>query len=122
MKMFFFFKGVFFKCKVGEVYVVKGISFDVCEGEIMVIVGEFGSGKMMMLFQIMDMIKQIEGDIVIVGMSVNDICSCKVECVFCCDIQIVFQDLMGVFDLCMMVVDIIFELLLVIGMLKVEIQ
>lgn len=121
-KTFPLLKGAFLKRKVGEVHAVKGISFDVREGETMAIVGESGSGKTTTLLQIMDMIKQTEGDIVIAGTSVNDIRSRKVERALRRDIQIVFQDPMGALDPRMTVADIISEPLSAIGTPKAEIQ
>ncbi|MBS0024684.1 ABC transporter ATP-binding protein [Microbacterium paraoxydans] len=119
-KTFPLLKGAFLKRKVGEVQAIKGISFDVREGETMAIVGESGSGKTTTLLQIMDMVKQTEGDIVIAGTSVNDIRSRKVERALRRDIQIVFQDPMGALDPRMTVADIISEPLFAIGTPKEE--
>ena len=113
-------KGAFLKRKVGEVQAIKGISFDVREGETMAIVGESGSGKTTTLLQSMDMVKQTDGDIVIAGTSVNDIHSRKVERALRRDIQIVFQDPMGALDPRMTVADIISEPLFAIGPPKEE--
>ncbi|MGS0560147.1 MULTISPECIES: ABC transporter ATP-binding protein [Microbacterium] len=121
-KTFPLLKGAFLKRKVGEVHAVKGISFDVREGETMAIVGESGSGKTTTLLQIMDMVKQTEGDIVIAGTSVNDIRSRKVERELRRDIQIVFQDPMGALDPRMTVADIISEPLTAIGTPKAEVN
>lgn len=119
-KTFPLLKGAFLKRKVGEVQAIKGISFDVREGETMAIVGESGSGKTTTLLQIMDMVKQTDGDIVIAGTSVNDIHSRKVERALRRDIQIVFQDPMGALDPRMTVADIISEPLFAIGTPKEE--
>ncbi|MEV4667607.1 ABC transporter ATP-binding protein [Microbacterium sp. LWO12-1.2] len=119
-KTFPLLKGAFLKRKVGEVHAVKGISFDVREGETMAIVGESGSGKTTTLLQIMDMVKQTDGDIIIAGTSVNDIHSHKVERALRRDIQIVFQDPMGALDPRMTVADIISEPLFAIGTPKEE--
>jgi peptide/nickel transport system ATP-binding protein len=88
----------------------------------MAIVGESGSGKTTTLLQIMDMVKQKDGDIVIAGTSVNDIHSRKVERQLRRDIQIVFQDPMGALDPRMTVADIIAEPMAAIGMPKAEIH
>lgn len=119
-KTFPLLKGAFLKRKVGEVHAIKGISFDVREGETLAIVGESGSGKTTTLLQIMDMVKQTDGDIVIAGTSVNDIHSHKVERALRRDIQIVFQDPMGALDPRMTVADIISEPLSAIGTPKAE--
>lgn len=119
-KTFPLLKGAFLKRKVGEVHAIKGISFDVREGETLAIVGESGSGKTTTLLQIMDMVKQTDGDIIIAGTSVNDIRSHKVERALRRDIQIVFQDPMGALDPRMTVADIISEPLSAIGTPKAE--
>jgi len=121
-KTFPLLKGSFLKRKVGEVHAIKGVSFDVREGETMAIVGESGSGKTTTLLQIMDMVKQTDGDIVIAGTSVNDIRSRKVERRLRRDIQIVFQDPMGALDPRMTVADIIAEPLVAIGTPKDEVH
>ena len=114
-KTFPLMKGAFFKRKVGEVHAVKAVEFDVREGETMAIVGESGSGKTTTLLQIMDLVKQHDGDIVINGTSVNDITSHSIERQVRRDIQIVFQDPMGALDPRMTVADIISEPLRAIG-------
>lgn len=119
-KTFPLLKGAFLKRKVGEVHAIKGISFDVREGETLAIVGESGSGKTTTLLQIMDMVKQTDGDIVIAGTSVNDIRSHRVERALRRDIQIVFQDPMGALDPRMTVADIISEPLSAIGTPRAE--
>ncbi|WP_460802366.1 ABC transporter ATP-binding protein [Microbacterium sp. GXF6406] len=114
-KSFPLMKGAFLKRKVGEVHAVKNVTFDVREGETMAIVGESGSGKTTTLLQIMDLVKQNDGDIVINGTSVNDITSRKIERQVRRDIQIVFQDPMGALDPRMTVADVIAEPLRAIG-------
>lgn len=121
-KTFPLLKGAFLKRKVGEVQAIKGISFDVREGETMAIVGESGSGKTTTLLQIMDMVKQKDGDIVIAGTSVNALHSRKIERQLRRDIQIVFQDPMGALDPRMTVADIIAEPMSAIGMPRDEIH
>ncbi|MFF7292777.1 dipeptide ABC transporter ATP-binding protein [Microbacterium sp. NPDC008134] len=114
-KTFPLMKGALFKRKVGEVHAVKGISFDVREGETMAIVGESGSGKTTTLLQIMDFERQSDGDIVIAGTSVDDISSGRQERALRRDIQIVFQDPMAALDPRMTVADIIAEPMTAIG-------
>lgn len=121
-KVFPLMKGAFFKRKVGEVHAVKNVSFDVREGETMAIVGESGSGKTTTLLQIMDLVKQHDGDIIINGTSVNDITSHSIERKVRRDIQIVFQDPMGALDPRMTVADVIAEPLRAIGTPKDEVQ
>jgi peptide/nickel transport system ATP-binding protein len=119
-KTFPLMKGSLFKRKVGEVHAVKNVSFDIREGETMAIVGESGSGKTTTLLQIMDLVKQHDGDIVINGTSVNDITSHAIERKVRRDIQIVFQDPMGALDPRFTVADIIGEPLRTIGTSKAE--
>ncbi|MEV7633322.1 ABC transporter ATP-binding protein [Microbacterium sp. NPDC089318] len=120
-KSFPLMKGSFLKRKVGEVQAVKGISFDIREGETLAIVGESGSGKTTTLLQIMDLVKQEDGDIRITGTSVADIRNRSQERKLRRDLQIVFQDPMGALDPRMTVWDIIAEPMLAIGMPKSEV-
>src|SRR5690606_1264488 len=122
VKTFPLLKGALFKRKVGEVHAVKGISFDVREGETMAIVGESGSGKTTTLLEIMNFEKQEDGDIIIAGTSVNGLHNRKLERELRHDIQIVFQDPMGALDPRMTVTDIIAEPMQAIGMHRDEIQ
>ncbi len=114
-KTFPLLKGALLKRKVGEVHAVKGVSFDIRQGETMAIVGESGSGKTTTLLQIMDFAEQTDGDIVIAGLSVNDISNAREERRLRRDIQIVFQDPMGALDPRMTVAEIIAEPLFTIG-------
>ncbi len=113
-------KGAFFKKKVGEVRAVKGVSFDIRQGETLAIVGESGSGKTTTLMQIMDFAKQEHGDIIIGGTSINSLKNARAERELRRDIQIVFQDPMGALDPRMTVADIISEPLFAIGTPKDE--
>ncbi|KQQ64650.1 ABC transporter ATP-binding protein [Microbacterium sp. Leaf320] len=119
-KSFALMKGAIFKRKVGEVHAVKGISFDVREGETMAIVGESGSGKTTTLLQIMDFAKQEDGDITVAGTRVGDITSGRQERELRRDIQIVFQDPMGALDPRMTVSAIIAEPMIAIGVSRAD--
>jgi len=119
-KTFPLLKGALLKRQVGEVHAVKGISFDVREGETMAIVGESGSGKTTTLLQIMDFAKQKDGDIVIAGTSVRDISNGRQERALRRDIQIVFQDPMAALDPRMTVANIIAEPMSAIGISRAE--
>ncbi len=55
VKEFPLIKGAVLKRRVGTVYAVNGISFDIHEGECMAIVGESGSGKTTSLLEIMNL-------------------------------------------------------------------
>ncbi|QTX03409.1 dipeptide ABC transporter ATP-binding protein [Agromyces archimandritae] len=109
-------KGAFLKRRVGTVYAVNGLDFDVRQGETMAIVGESGSGKTTTLLEIMDLAKQQHGDIKIGGVSVADLKSRSAERKLRRDLQIVFQDPMGALDPRMTVGDVIAEPLRTIGM------
>lgn len=62
-------KGALFKRRVGTVKAVNGVSFDIREGECFSIVGESGCGKTTTLLEIMEFNKDLDGEIVIDGVS-----------------------------------------------------
>ncbi|MFC6353775.1 dipeptide ABC transporter ATP-binding protein [Rothia nasimurium] len=62
-------KGALIKRRVGTVKAVNGVSFDIREGECFSIVGESGCGKTTTLLEIMEFSKDIDGEIVIAGVS-----------------------------------------------------
>ncbi|MFD6698916.1 MULTISPECIES: dipeptide ABC transporter ATP-binding protein [unclassified Microbacterium] len=113
-------KGAFLKRKVGEVHAVKGLTFDVREGETMAIVGESGCGKTTTLLQIMDLVKQTDGEITIAGTPVSTLHGGKAERAVRRDLQIVFQDPMGALDPRLTVADVIAEPLRAIGVSRAE--
>ncbi|MGF3055120.1 dipeptide ABC transporter ATP-binding protein [Microbacterium sp. YY-01] len=113
-------KGAFLKRTVGEVQAVRGVSFDVREGETMAIVGESGCGKTTTLLQIMDLVKQVDGEITIANTPVSDIRGGRAERELRRNIQIVFQDPMGALDPRMTVTDVIAEPLRAIGTSREE--
>ncbi|WP_336649053.1 ABC transporter ATP-binding protein [Microbacterium sp. MMO-10] len=113
-------KGAFLKRKVGEVHAVKGLTFDVREGETMAIVGESGCGKTTTLLQIMDLAKQSDGEITIAGTKVSELHGGKAERTVRRDLQIVFQDPMGALDPRLTVADVIAEPLRAIGVPRAE--
>ena len=119
-KTFPLMKGAFLKRKQGEVHAIRGISFDIREGETLAIVGESGCGKTTTLLQIMDLVEQVDGDILIGGTNVADVRGGNAERMLRRDIQIVFQDPMGALDPRMTVADIIAEPLRAIGSNKTE--
>ncbi len=114
-KVFPLLKGSLFKRKVGEVHAVRGVSFDIREGETLAVVGESGSGKTTTLLEIMDLAPQHDGDIRVGGRSVADIAGGRDTRRVRRDLQIVFQDPVGSLDPRMTVADIIVEPLRVIG-------
>lgn len=62
-------EGALIKRRVGTVKAVNGVSFDIREGECFSIVGESGCGKTTTLLEIMEFSKDIDGEIVIAGVS-----------------------------------------------------
>jgi peptide/nickel transport system ATP-binding protein len=121
-KVFPLMKGSLFKRRVGDVHAVRGVSFDIREGETLAIVGESGSGKTTTLLQIMDLARQEDGDIRIGGRSVADISAGRAEREVRRDIRIVFQDPMGSLDPRMTVADVIAEPMRAIGMPRREVE
>ena len=119
-KTFPLLKGAFLKRKVGEVHAVKGLTFDIRAGETMAIVGESGCGKTTTLLQIMDLVKQDDGEITVAGTPVSTLHGGRAERALRRDIQIVFQDPMGALDPRMTVADVISEPLRAIGTPKAE--
>jgi len=119
-KSFPLLKGAFLKRKVGEVHAVKGVTFDIREGETMAIVGESGCGKTTTLLQIMDLVPQADGEITIAGTPVSALRGGRAERDLRRDIQIVFQDPMGALDPRMTVTDVIAEPLRAIGVPRDE--
>jgi peptide/nickel transport system ATP-binding protein len=94
VKEFPLLKGAVLKRRVGTVYAVNGISFDIREGETMAIVGESGCGKTTTLLEIMELASQHGSDIRINGRSVTGLNKREIRAVRR-DLQIVFQDPMG---------------------------
>ncbi|GAA5154056.1 ABC transporter ATP-binding protein [Microbacterium pseudoresistens] len=119
-KSFPLLKGAIMKRKIGEVHAVKGLTFDIREGETMAIVGESGCGKTTTLLQIMDFVRQDEGEITIADTKVSELHGARAERALRRDIQIVFQDPMGALDPRMTVTDVIAEPLRAIGMGRQE--
>ncbi|QPZ39630.1 ABC transporter ATP-binding protein [Paramicrobacterium chengjingii] len=114
-KTFPLLKGAFLKRRVGDVHAVRGISFDIRKGETLAIVGESGCGKTTTLLQIMDLVKQSNGEITIGGKKVSELRGGRQERELRRNIQIVFQDPMGALDPRMTVADVIAEPLRAIG-------
>ncbi|MDE3719883.1 ABC transporter ATP-binding protein [Nocardiopsis sp. N85] len=101
-------KGAVFKRRVGTVYAVDGIDFDIREGETLALVGESGCGKSTTLMEIMGLERPQAGSITVMG---HDTASLGKTDRFALrrDMQIVFQDPMSSLDPRMPVFDIIAE-------------
>jgi peptide/nickel transport system ATP-binding protein len=94
VKEFPLLKGAVLKRRIGTVYAVNGISFDIREGETMAIVGESGCGKTTTLLEIMELAPQHGSDIQLDGRSVTGLTKREIRTLRR-DLQIVFQDPMG---------------------------
>ncbi len=101
-------RGGLFKRRIGTVYAVDDVSFDVREGETLAIVGESGSGKSTTLLEIMDMDPQ-SGSVELTGVDVSTVKKGRDERMLRRNAQIVFQDPMGALDPRMTVGDILAE-------------
>lgn len=110
VKVFPLMKGALVKRRVGNVYAVNGISFDLKQGETLAIVGESGSGKSTTLLEIMDLGagKNTTGQVIINGQDVSAMGAFQRRKMRA-SIQMVFQDPMGALDPRMTVKDIIAE-------------
>lgn len=115
VKTFPLIKGALMKRRVGSVYAVNGISFDLKEGECLAIVGESGCGKSTTLLEIMDLGAHItDGVVVLSGKNVSTL-NRKERRQMRKDIQMVFQDPMGALDPRLTVKEIIQEPLTAFG-------
>ena len=121
VKTFPLLKGAVLKRRVGSVYAVNGIDFDLRDGETLAIVGESGSGKTTTLLEIMSFAKQASGDIRIAGVSASSLRGAERRQMRR-NIQMVFQDPMGALDPRLTVRDIIAEPLRSFGHPKAEID
>ncbi|KAB8196045.1 dipeptide ABC transporter ATP-binding protein [Nonomuraea phyllanthi] len=101
-------KGAVFKRRVGTVFAVDGISFDIAEGETLALVGESGCGKTTTLQQIMQLQPPQGGRVVVLGKDSAKLDKSERKGLRG-DLQIVFQDPMAALDPRMPVGDIIAE-------------
>ncbi len=101
-------KGSVLKRRVGTVYAVNGLTFDIAEGETFAIVGESGSGKTTTLLAIMDLAKEAGGTVVLNGTDLRSVKGRSARDLRR-DLQIVFQDPMGALDPRFTVAEIIAE-------------
>jgi peptide/nickel transport system ATP-binding protein len=119
-KTFPLLKGALLKRRVGSVYAVNDISFDLRSSETLAIVGESGSGKTTTLLSIMSFDPDAQGDILLGGVDVIHGSSAERRA-HRQDIQMVFQDPAGALDPRFTVFDIIAEPLKAFGYAKADI-
>jgi glutathione transport system ATP-binding protein len=100
--------GAVFHRRVGTVRAVDGVSFDLCEGETLGLVGESGCGKTTTVKQILALTKPESGDVVVLGKDTATL-SRKQRKRIRRDLQVVFQDPLASLDPRMPVVDILAE-------------
>lgn len=85
-----------FYTHLGEVQAVRGITFELCEGDILGIVGESGSGKSVTSLSIMGLIEQPgkikEGEILFDGVDLTKISNSDMKDYRGNDIAMIFQD------------------------------
>ncbi|QRN79213.1 MAG: dipeptide ABC transporter ATP-binding protein, partial [Nocardiopsis sp. BM-2018] len=101
-------KGAIFKRRVGTVYAVDGLDFDIREGETLALVGESGCGKSSTLMEILGLEKPQRGSVEVMGKDVSKLTRTE-RFALRRDMQIVFQDPMSSLDPRMPVFDIIAE-------------
>ncbi|MGL5406610.1 MAG: dipeptide ABC transporter ATP-binding protein [Propionibacteriaceae bacterium] len=107
-KTFPLMKGAIMKRRIGWVYAVQGLSFDIRAGETLAVVGESGCGKTTTLLEVMGLAPSKTHSIELGGMKVNEHRG-KASKKMREQIQMVFQDPMGALDPRLTVYDIIAE-------------
>ncbi|MDT0304105.1 ABC transporter ATP-binding protein [Streptomonospora wellingtoniae] len=101
-------RGALFKRRVGTVYAVDGISFDIREGETLGLVGESGCGKSSTLMEILSLDAPQQGGVEVLGKHSGKV-STRERMDVRRDVQVVFQDPMSSLDPRMRVFEIIAE-------------
>ncbi|WP_026120457.1 dipeptide ABC transporter ATP-binding protein [Nocardiopsis potens] len=101
-------KGAVFKRRVGTVYAVDGISFDIAEGETLGLVGESGCGKSSTLLEILSLDRPQSGRVEVLGRA-SGTGTARDKFAIRRNVQVVFQDPMSSLDPRMPVFEIIAE-------------
>jgi len=57
----------------GAIHAIKGVTFEVNEGEIVTLIGSNGAGKSTILKTVSNLLKQENGDVVFLGNNINEI-------------------------------------------------
>lgn len=115
-------KGALVKRRIGTVKAVNGVTFDIREGECFSIVGESGCGKTTTLLEIMEFNKNVDGEILINGVSTKDGKSSREVLELRRNQQMVFQDPTGALDPRFTVYEILAEPLQNRGMSRADIK
>ncbi|MBV8994932.1 MAG: ABC transporter ATP-binding protein [Pseudonocardiales bacterium] len=108
-KTFPLLKGAVLKRRVGWVYAVSDVDFDIREGETLGLVGESGCGKTSTLLEIMNLRPPQNGSIRVGGADVAQLRGRDAERRLRRKLQMVFQDPIGALDPRMTVFDILAE-------------
>lgn len=101
-------KGAILRRRVGTVYAVDGISFDIREGETLGLVGESGCGKTTAIMEVLNLIRPARGRIVVLGKNTADMSS-EDRFAIRRELSMVFQDPLASLDPRMPVSDILAE-------------
>ncbi|MDA0563227.1 dipeptide ABC transporter ATP-binding protein [Streptomonospora sp. S1-112] len=101
-------RGALFKRRVGTVYAVDGVSFDIREGETLGLVGESGCGKTTTLLEILSLDRPQSGAVRVLGTESGRIGG-RERMRVRRDMQVVFQDPMSSLDPRMRVFEIVAE-------------
>jgi peptide/nickel transport system ATP-binding protein len=120
-KTFPLLKGALLKRRVGWVYAVDDVSFDLRAAETLAIVGESGSGKTTTLLEVMSFDREAKGSIILGGVDIVQ-GTARERKARRKDIQMVFQDPAGALDPRFTVYDIIAEPLKAFGVPRGEIE
>jgi peptide/nickel transport system ATP-binding protein len=101
-------KGAIFKRRVGTVYAVDGVDFDVRSGEALGLVGESGCGKTTTLLELLELASPQAGQVSLLGNDSREL-SGRQRKALRRDIQVVFQDPLASLDPRMPVSELIAE-------------
>ena len=97
VKSFPLMKGAVLRRRVGEVYAVDGVSFDIRSGETLGLVGESGCGKTPTILEILNLLRPASGRVEVLGQDTATMTAADRFAVRR-DLQVVFQDPMASLD------------------------